>query len=229
LLRFESTFAPAGELTTLAAYRQRAKDSQESIFYLIGPNRAALEASPYLEAFKARGLEVLLLTDGVDQYVIDALREFEGKKFVSIDRAGLELDDLPAEGEELSADERAGLEEFLGSTFGGRVARVSAGRRLVDSPVVALVPEDALSPQMRRMMKAMDENFKDEVKVEIEYNPRHPILRSLAAARAKDPETAALVAGQLLDNALLAAGLLEDTKPTVDRMNALMAKVLGAG
>ena len=229
LLRFESTFTTTGELTTLAAYRQRAKDSQETIYYLIGPTRAALEASPYLEAFKARGLEVLLLTDGVDQYVIDALREFDGKKFVSIDRAGLELDDLPAEGEELSADERAGLEEFLGSTFGDRVAKVSAGRRLVDSPIVALVPEDALSPQMRRMMKAMDENFKDEVKVEIEYNPRHPILRSLAAARATDPDTAALVAGQLLDNALLAAGLLEDTKPTVDRMNALMAKVLGAG
>lgn len=226
LLRFESSLVPAGEWTTLAAYRQRAKEAQDKIYYLVGPSRASLEASPYLEAFKARGLEVLLLTDGVDPYVIDALREFEGAKFVSIDRAGLELEDHPAESEELSAEARSGLEDFLATTFGERVAKVSAGRRLVDSPVVALVPEDAMSPQMRRMMKAMDGNFKDEVKVEIEYNPRHPILRSLALAREKDPETAALVAGQLLDTALLAAGLLEDTKPTVDRMNALMAKVL---
>ncbi|MFM7182840.1 MAG: molecular chaperone HtpG [Verrucomicrobiales bacterium] len=228
LLRFESSLLPAGELTTFSAYRQRAKESQDQVYFLIGPTRAALEASPYLEAFKARGLEVLLLTDGVDQYVIDALREFEGKKLVSIDRAGLELDDLPTEGEELSAEAKIGLEEFLGATFGDRVVKVGAGRRLIDSPVVALVPEDAMSTQMRRMMKAMDENFNDEAKVEIEYNPRHPILRSLATAREKDPETAALVAGQLLDNALLAAGLLEDTKPTVDRMNALMAKVLGS-
>ena len=227
LLRFESSLVPAGELTTLAAYHQRAKEAQDKIYFLVGSSRAALEASPYLEAFKARGLEVLLLTDGVDSYVIDALREFEGKKFVSIDRAGLELDDHPADGEELPESERAGLEEFLSSAFGDKVARVSAGRRLVDSPIVALVPEDAMSPQMRRMMMVMDENFADAVKVEIEYNPRHPILKALAAAREKDPGTAGLVAGQLLDNALLAAGLLEDTKPTIDRMNALMAKALG--
>jgi TNF receptor-associated protein 1 len=71
----------------------------------------------------------------------------------------------------------------------------------VDHPVIALVPADGMSPQMRQMMKAMDENFKDEVKVELEINPRHPLVRKLAAARESNPEVAALVSRQLLDNA----------------------------
>jgi len=77
------------------------------------------------------------------------------------------------------------------------------------------------------MMKAMDENFKDEIKVQLEINPRHSLVRKLSDAREKNPEVAGLVARQLLDNALMAAGLLEDSRDTVKRMNALMAKALG--
>jgi molecular chaperone HtpG len=81
---------------------------------------------------------------------------------------------------------------------------------------------------MRQMMKAMDENFKDEVKVELEINPRHPLIQKLSAAMDSNPELAKLVARQLLDNALIAAGLLEDARDTVSRMNTLMEKAMGA-
>ena len=111
--------------------------------------------------------------------------------------------------------------------LGDRVTSVASGKRLVESPVIALVPADGMSPQMRQMMKAMDENFKDEVKVELEINPRHPLVKKLAEAKDSNPELAKLVACQLLDNALIAAGLLEDARDTVTRMNTLMEKAMG--
>ena len=227
LLRFESSMTAAGELTGFTDYVSRSKDGQGKIYYLVGANRDQIEASPYLEGFRKRGLEVVYFTDAVDEYVVDSLGEFEGKKLVSIAKAGVDLDETELEGESLSAEETTALCDFLKNEFGDRVTQVAAGRRLVDSPVVALVPEDAMSPQMRAMMKAMDENFSDSVKVELEINPRHEIIRKLAAAREAQPEVASLVAGQLLDNALMAAGLLEDSRDTVKRMNALMAKALG--
>ncbi|MCU0797183.1 MAG: molecular chaperone HtpG [Akkermansiaceae bacterium] len=227
LLRFESSMTAAGELTGFTDYVSRSKDGQDKIYYIVGANRDQIEASPYLEGFRKRGLEVVYFTDAVDEYVVDSLGEFDGKKLVSVSKAGVELDEAELEGESLSAEETAALCEFMKAEFGDRVTQVAAGRRLVDSPVVALVPEDAMSAQMRAMMKAMDENFSESVKVELEINPRHEIIRKLAAAKDSQPEIAKLVASQLLDNALMAAGLLEDARDTVKRMNALMAKALG--
>ena len=227
LLRFESSMTAAGELTGFTDYVSRSKDGQDSIYYIVGANRDQIEASPYLEGFRKRGLEVVYFTDAVDEYVVDSLGEFDGKKLVSIAKAGVELEEAELEGESLGAEETAALCDFLKNEFGDRVTKVASGRRLVDSPVVALVPGDALSPQMRAMMKAMDENFSESVKVELEINPRHEIIRKLAAAKDAQPEVARLVAGQLLDNALMAAGLLEDSRDTVKRMNALMARALG--
>ena len=228
LLRFESSLTEAGGLCGLADYVSRAKDGQQEIFYLVGANRDSLESSPYLEAFKARGLEVIFFTDAVDEYVVDSLAEFDGRKLVSIRRAGVAIDEqAAAAGEALDAEQTAALCAFLKAELGGRVLTVASGQRLVDSPVIALVPADGLSPQMRQMMRAMDENFKDEVKVELEINPRHPLLRKLATAKDSNPDLAKLVARQLFDNALIAAGLLEDARDTVSRMNTLMEKALG--
>ncbi len=227
LLRFESSMTEAGELTGLKDYLSRAKDGQEEIYYIVGSSREQIEASPYLEAFKSRGLEVIYFTDAVDEYVADSLAEFDGKKLRSIAKGGVDLEDAEVEGEALSEDETKALCEFLKSEFGDKVTKVEAGKRLVDSPVVALVPEDAMTPQMRAMMKAMDENFSDEVKVELEINPRNELIKRLASAKDGNPELAKLVAGQLLDNALMAAGLLEDARDTVRRMNELMSKALG--
>jgi TNF receptor-associated protein 1 len=227
LLRFESSLTDIGAVCGFGDYVARMKDGQEQIYYLVGATREQIESSPYIEGFKARGLEVIYFTDGVDEYVVDSLGEFDGKKLVSIRHGGVELEDQAAEGESLGEEETKALCEFLKAELGDRVTSVSSGKRLVDHPVIALVPADGMSPQMRQMMKAMDENYKDEVKVELEINPRHPLVRKLAAARESNPEVAALVSRQLLDNALIAAGLLEDARDTISRMNALMEKAMG--
>lgn len=227
LLRFESSMTDTGSVCGFADYVARMKDGQDSIYYLVGATREQIEASPYLEAFKSRGLEVAYFTDAVDEYVVDALGSFDGRKLVSVRHGGVDLAEQAVEGEALPASETEALCGFLKDQLGERVVSVASGKRLVDSPVIALVPADGMSPQMRQMMKAMDENFKDETKVELEINPRHPLIRKLAEARNADPEVAGLVSRQLLDNALIAAGLLDDARETVARMNRLMEKAMG--
>ncbi|RPJ35865.1 MAG: molecular chaperone HtpG [Verrucomicrobiaceae bacterium] len=227
LLRFESSLTDPGAVCGFTDYVSRMKDGQDTIYYLVGAGREHIESSPYIEAFKARGLEVIYFTDAVDEYVVESLGTFDGKKLVSIRHGGVELEDHAAEGESLGPEQTTALCEFLKSELGDRVTNVSSGKRLVDHPVIALVPADGMSPQMRQMMKAMDENFKDEVKVELEINPRHPLVRKLAAASEANPELAKLVSRQLLDNALISAGLLEDARDTINRMNTLMEKAMG--
>jgi TNF receptor-associated protein 1 len=227
LLRFESSLTESGAVCGFADYVSRAKDGQESIYYLVGGSREQVESSPYIEAFKARGLEVIYFTDAVDEYVVESLGEFDGKKLVSIRHGGVDLEDHAPEGDALSEELTTSLCDFLKEELGDRVKSVASGKRLVDSPVIALVPADGMSPQMRQMMRAMDENFKDDIKVELEINPRHPLVRKLAEAKDTNPELAKLVARQLLDNALIAAGLLEDARDTVTRMNTLMEKAMG--
>ncbi|MFM2199185.1 MAG: molecular chaperone HtpG [Verrucomicrobiota bacterium] len=226
LLRFESSMTQAGEVCGLPDYVARMKEGQEKIHFIVGRSRDEIESGPYVEAFKARGLEVIYFTDAVDEYVVDSLGEFEGKKLASIRHAGVELEDVDGAGEALSEEEMDGLCGFLKETLGDAVTKVSGGKRLVDSPVIALVPEDGMSPQIRQMMKAMDENFKDETKVELELNPRHPLVKKLAETRNSQPEIAKLVAAQLLDNALISAGLLDDARETIKRMNSLMEKAM---
>ncbi len=227
LLRFESSLTEPGALCGFTDYVSRAKEAQESIYYLVGVSREQVESSPYIEAFKARGLEVVYFTDAVDEYVVESLGEFSGKKLVSIRHGGVELEDHAPEGDSLSEEQTTALCEFLKTELGDRVTSVASGKRLVDSPIIALVPTDGMSPQMRQMMKAMDENFKDEIKVELEINPRHPLIRKLSEAKDSNPDLAKLVALQLLDNSLIAAGLLEDARDTVSRMNTLMEKAMG--
>ncbi len=227
LLRFESSMTEAGAVCGLADYAARMKEGQESIYYLVGGTREQVESSPYIEAFKARGLEVVYFTDAVDEYVVEHLGEFDGKKLVSIRHGGVDLEETETEGEALSEEKTAELCSFLKEEFGDRVTAVSSGKRLVGSPVIALVPQDGMSPQMRQMMKAMDENFQDEVKVEIEINPRHELVKKLSETKDSNPELAKLVALQLLDHSLISAGLLEDARDMVRRMNTLMEKAMG--
>ena len=155
LLRFESTMTDSGKLTSFAEYIDRAKDDQEAIYYLVGNSREVIENGPYLEAFKARGIEVAIFTDTVDQYVFDTMPEYKGKKLVSADRADIELDDVVNEGEALDEKSLNALTAWMAEALGERVEKVEAGKRLVDSPVAALAPQDAPNAQMRAMMKAM--------------------------------------------------------------------------
>jgi len=234
LLRFESSMTEKGELASLDDYLARAREGQEEIYYLVGPDRRSIENGPHLEALAHRKLEVLFLYEGIDEYLVQHLREYEGKRLVSAASSELKLEeaeDLPAEeGEALDAEALEALCGWLKEEFGEQVAAVRGGQRLVSSPVVALVPGESISPQMRQIMRAMnpDEDL-PAPKAEIEINPRHSLIRSLARTRESRPELAKLVAAQLLDSALLGAELLEDRSRLVARSYELMAAALGDG
>jgi molecular chaperone HtpG len=227
LLRYESSATEAGKHTSLTEYVSRMREGQKEIFYIVGPSRAAIEAGPYLEGFKARSLEVLYCFEPVDDYVMSNAREFEGKKLAAADDAEtkLEASAVPA-GEGLSEDETKELCAWLKATLGERVAEVKGSDRLVDSPVVALNADRQMGPRMRRMMRAMKQEGADApAKVNLELNPRHAVIRKLFTSRSAQPERAKLIAEQLLDNALISAGLLEDASAMVKRLNTLLAEL----
>jgi len=228
LLRFESSLTESGKLTSLADYVTRMGAEQKDIYYLVGPSRAAIESGPYLEGFRARNLEVLFCYESVDEYVMHNLREFDSKTLRAADHADVKLPDLPQPSEgALSKDETAELATWLKDTLGAeRVAEVSASDRLVDSPVLATSADKMMSPHMRRLMKAMKQDGADApAKVNLEINPRHAVVKRLHALHSSEPEKAKLVAEQLLDNALISAGLLDDANAMVARLNTLLASV----
>ncbi len=236
LLRFESSLSGKDDIpaqTSLDDYLTRAREGQEQIFHLSGRSRSEIEASPCLEAFTSRGIEVLFLTGEIDEMVMDSLGEYQGKKLTSAARAGLDLGDPSEPATEtdqppLDETQTESLIAFLTKTLDGKVERVAVGTRLTQSPAAALLPEQAMTPAMRRMMRAMNPEFKDDTKVELEINPRHPLIHKLAGAVPSNSETAAIVAEQLFENALSAAGMerRETPQDSVSRINALMEKAL---
>jgi TNF receptor-associated protein 1 len=223
LLRYESSRTEKGKTTSLADYVSRMGAEQKEIYYLIGPNRASIESGPYLEGFKARNLEVLFCYEPVDEYVMNNVREFDTKKITAADHADVKLSDLPKPEGSLSEDDVKKLTGWLKETLGERVAEVKSSDRLVDSPVLALNADKFMSPHMRRMMKAMNREGADSpVRVNLEVNPRHAVIKRLAELQGANPERAKLVAEQLLDNALISAGLLDDATTMVARLNKLL-------
>jgi molecular chaperone HtpG len=226
LLRFESSLTEMGKTTSLADYVSRMGSEQKEIFYLLGPNRAAIENGPYLEGFKVRNLEVLFCFEAVDEYVMNSVREVEGKKLTAADHADVKLADLPKPEGALSEADTKSLCTWLKETLGERVAEVKASERLVDSPVVALNADKFMSPHMRRMMKAMHKEGADSpLRINLEFNPRHAVIKRLFETHTSNPDRAKLVAEQLLDNALMGAGLLEDSTAMVARLNKLLESV----
>jgi len=223
LLRFESSLTDKTKHTSLADYVTRMGADQKEIYYLVGPNRAALESGPYLEGFKARNLEVVFCYEPVDEYVMGNVREFDSKKLTAADHADVKLSDIPKPEGALSEDDTKKLTSFLKESLGARVEEVKASDRLVDSPALAVNADKFMSPQMRRMMKAMKKDGADEpVKVNLEINPRSAVMKRLFETHTTTPDRAKLVAEQILDNALISAGLLDDANPMVARLYKLL-------
>jgi len=227
LLRFESSMTEAGKGTSHADYVTRMKEDQKAIYYQVAPSRGAIENGPYVEAFKSRGFEVLFLLEPIDDYVVNSLREFDGKPLQSLNSDKVELDEAPAaEGESLSTEDSDTLCTWLKESLGKRVENVRTGKRLVSSPAIALLPEGEMTPQMRQMMRALKKD--DELsapEVILEINPRSALIRNLAGLKDRDSETAGLIAQQLLDNTLLSAGLIEDPQPVITRSLQIMEKL----
>jgi molecular chaperone HtpG len=229
LLRFESSGLDSAKLTGLEGYASRMTGEQKDIIYIFGRNREAIEAGPYLEALTARNLEVLILTEPVDEYVMQTLGEFDGKKLVSGDSEDLKLeklDDEP-EGKKLNKKDTKSLCKWLKESLGERVSEVEEGERLIESPVCVVGADAMGGPSARRMMKMMqgaDSNLPDPA-VKLQINLRHSIIRGLSKLRGTSPDTASLVAHQLLDNALASADLLEDPREMISRSFQALEKL----
>ena len=229
LLRFESTAAEDGKLTGLESYIDRMAADQKDILFLYGKNRKAIESGPYLEALQARGYEVLLLTEPVDEYVMQSLREFKEKKIISADSDELKLDKLDQEPTGEPLDEKAvkKLSKWIKQSLEDRVSEVETGERLINSPV-CVVGEDGMGgASARRIMKMMQgpEGEMPASKVKFQINPSHAIIHGLFKLMEKDEPTALLVANQLLDNALASANLLDDPREMIARSYQALEKL----
>jgi len=233
LLRYESSTLEKGKVTSLADYVKRMPSDQKEIYCLLAANRAAAEASPYFEVFKERKWEVLFLYDAWDEFVMEHLHTFDGKSLRLAEKAELNLS-AKKEGA-LSEDAAKALAQWLKTTLGDKVNEVRVSERLVESPAVVVDADKFMTANMRRIMKAVKSEGQGDGpdlpagKQDFEINPAHPIIARLDAMRQKDPALAGSVAEQLLDNARVAAGLLEDPRAMLARLNQLLEKVLTQG
>jgi TNF receptor-associated protein 1 len=228
LLRYESSATVKGALASLADYVKRMPGDQKEIFYLLAPNREAAEASPYYEVFQSRGYEVLFLHDPWDEFVMEHLHEFDGKPLRAAEKADLDVASAPAAADALSDADAEALARWLKDTLGDRVGAVRASRRLVNSPAVVVDPDRMMTSGMRRVIKAMqkDQEAVPDARQDLEINPGHPIIVRLSSMRQADAALAVKVSEQILDNALVAAGLLDDPRAMLKRLNELLEQVL---
>lgn len=228
LLRFESSTQDKGQLTSLADYVKRMPSEQKEIYCLLAPNRAAAESSPYFEVFRERKFEVLFLYDPWDEFVMEHLQNFDGKTLRLAEKADINLDATAKRDGALPEDAAKSLAQWLKETLGDKVAEVRVSQRLVDSPAVVVDPDKFMTSNMRRILKAVKKEGEEDApaKYDLEINPAHPIISRLEGMRQKDSALAASVAEQVLDNARVAAGLLEDPRAMLNRLNQLLEKVL---
>lgn len=226
LLRFDSSKAEEGKLVSLGDYVGRMKDEQKAIYYVNGPTREAIEAGPYLEAFRDRDIEVLYTHESIDDYVLGLIREFEGKKLISADQAELDLPDLEdrEKGETLPEDEIKELADWLKETLSMKVSEVRASKRLVDSPAIMLSKYGTYSMQ-RMMQMSNQENLPVGTGI-LEINAKHALIHRLNELRKNDTEFAQLAAEQILENAYIAAGLIVDPRTMVNRLYKILERAL---
>ncbi len=196
------------------------KEGQNDIYHLGAPNREAAEASPYFEACRELGHEVLFAYEPVDEFVFEHLRDFQGKPLKPAEKSDLKLD--RGEGG-LSDDDARLLGNFIKESLGDRIDEVRTSQRLVGSPAVVVDADEFTTASMRRILKAMKQEGDAKVsKLHLEINPRHPVILGLFQLRESNPPLAAKVSEQVFDNARLGAGLLEDPQALLRRMNELL-------
>ena len=223
LLRFASTHSDSSDETvSLADYLGRVKEGQDKIYYVTAETFNAAKNSPHLEVFRKKGIEVLLLADRVDEWIVGHLTEFQGKALVSVAKGGLDLGALEDEAERKAGNEEATelkmLIDSIKSSLGERVKDVRATRRLTDSPACLVADDHDVSANLARMLKAAGQRVPDSKPI-LEINPKHPVVLRLKAEDARFDDWAAV----LLDQAILAeGGQLDDPARFVKRVNQLM-------
>lgn len=231
LLRFETSKTEPGQTVSLQQYVDRLADGQEKIYFINGPTRDAIEAGPYLEAFTSRGIEILYTFDSIDDFVLNNLGTFAEKSIVSADSGDVDLPEAKTieteENKPLTEEQEKGLCDWLKATLGEHVSTVKSSKRLTDSPALAST-DGAMSSTMQRLMMSMgQENKNTGSNMTLEINPRHPLIKKLDFLRTNDEAFAKVLAEQLYDNTLIAAGILTDPRSLVKRMNQLLSRAAG--
>ncbi len=225
LLRFSSTHTEGdAQDQSLNDYVERASKDQDKIYYVLAENHATAAASPHIEGLTDKGIEVLLLTDRIDAWLVDSLNEYDGKTLVDAGRAGIELPE--GEGkitQEAMDDEHKPLLKKVKKVLKDRVEAVQVSRRLVESPACVVAGESELNPQLRRMLEASGQSL-PESKPILEINVEHPLVMRLSAVT--DDKRFGEFANIVLDHALLAEGSqLDNPAEYVKRMNALLLEL----
>ncbi|MEZ4322709.1 MAG: molecular chaperone HtpG [Myxococcota bacterium] len=223
LLRFNTTAHDDEDgLMSLAQYKEAMPEGQDTIWYLTAESRKAALSSPHLEAFKKRGWNVLLLTETVDEWFVNALQEYDGLPVKSVARGELELteDEDGAEKADLT-----GLTPWLSEFLGDSVASVRASNRLTDSAVVLVDDDQGLSSNMERILRAANQDVHMGAKRILELNPRHPLIANLAKLHESDKkDDAGELARLLLDDAMLLEGTVKDPTAMGRRLQQLLVK-----
>jgi molecular chaperone HtpG len=225
LLRFATTHSDgADQDQSLDDYISRAAKDQDKIYFILAENHATAAASPHLEGFAEKGIEVLLLTDRIDAWLVDGLTEFDGKSFADVAREGLDMPDGDGKiTQEVMDDEHKPLLKKVKKVLHDRVEGVHVSKRLVSSPACVVAGESELNPQLRRMLEASGQSLPDSKPI-LEINIEHPLVRRLSGEA--DGELFNALANVVLDHALLAEGsALDNPAEYVQRMNSLLLEL----
>jgi molecular chaperone HtpG len=223
VLLFESTRTEPGQYTTLGKYVLAMPAEQQEIFYLIGESRELIEQSPYVEAFRAKGQEVLLLTDPIDEFLVQSLPEYKGKKLKAVDRGRLDQ----AEVGETRKQEFQPLLDFMKEKL-GEIKEVRLSNRLKESAACLVADEGEMGAHMERLLRRIGRGQElPESKRILELNPDHPVVMAMQKLYAKDPKDERLekYSRILYDQAVIAEGSkLRDPQGFAQRVNELLAK-----
>ncbi|TAJ83151.1 MAG: molecular chaperone HtpG [Gallionellaceae bacterium] len=228
LLRLASTHTDTAEETvSLADYAGRMKEGQDKIYYITADSFNAAKNSPHLEVFRKKGIEVLLFSDRVDEWVVSNLFEFDGKQLVSVAKGGLDLGKLEDEAEKKEqedvANELKDLTAKITTSLGERVKEVRVTHRLTDSPACLVADEHDMSANLARLLKSAGQQAPTSKPI-LEINPKHPVVLRLKTEEKKFDDWVAV----LFDQALLAeGGQLDDPASFVKRVNQLMLEMSG--
>jgi molecular chaperone HtpG len=225
LLRFATTQGKgADQDQSLDDYVSRMQDGQDRIYYLLADNHSTAIASPQLEKLRKKGIEVLLLTDRIDPWLVDALREYDGKALADVGREDLSLPEGDgAITQDAANEQHKPLLKKIKRVLKDRVEAVKVSHRLVDSPACVVAGEGDLNPSLKRMLEASGQSL-PETRPVLEVNVEHPLVERLSAE--SDEERFSALSNVLLDHALLAEGSqIENPAEYVARMNRLLLEL----
>ncbi|PID71915.1 MAG: molecular chaperone HtpG [Desulfobulbus propionicus] len=239
LLRFESSESEPGQMISLDDYISRMKDGQDKIYFINGPSRGAVENGPYVEMFKKRGIEIFYTLEPIDDFVLNHLGEYDGKKLVSADAADIRLPettdeaDKPEEQQEeaLPKDQLEALCKWIKERLGDKIQEVKTSTRLVDSPAMIVNVDGFMTSSMERIMQASGQEvgLGMSSKKDMEINDSSPLMKKLVALKDSDADFAGIIVDQIYDNALIQAGLVIDPMEMVSRNYKILERAVDDG